>query len=190
MRQGLTLLPRLALNVRSRLGLLSTGTIGLPHHTLPTTLSKSPGSLEIIFTPRKEESCQATPHHPKAGFLKQSLSKLWSLGLLGGEQVTNATFIISITLLHVCGYFACMYVCIICVCPVPSQARRGHRLCWNNCNYRWSWATMWSLEIELRFSGRAAAALKHWVISLTSVFYFLRKLKFRAWDVVQGRVLD
>lgn len=46
--------------------------------------------------------------------------------------------------------------------------------------YRWLWATMWLLGIELRTSGRAVRALNHWVISpapkhgsnLTRLFFF------------------
>ena len=32
-------------------------------------------------------------------------------------------------------------------------------------HYRWLWATMWLLRIELRTSGRAASALNCWAIS-------------------------
>jgi len=32
-------------------------------------------------------------------------------------------------------------------------------------HYRWLWATMWLLGIELRTSGRAVSALNHWAIS-------------------------
>jgi hypothetical protein len=32
-------------------------------------------------------------------------------------------------------------------------------------HYRWLWATMWLLGIELRTSGRAASALNCWAIS-------------------------
>jgi len=32
-------------------------------------------------------------------------------------------------------------------------------------HYRWTWATMWLLGIELRTSGRAVSALNHWDIS-------------------------
>ena len=33
-------------------------------------------------------------------------------------------------------------------------------------HYRWLWATMWLLGIELRSSGRAVSALNHWAISI------------------------
>jgi hypothetical protein len=32
-------------------------------------------------------------------------------------------------------------------------------------HYRWLWATMWLLGIELRTSGRAVSALNHWANS-------------------------
>ena len=32
-------------------------------------------------------------------------------------------------------------------------------------HYRWLWATMWLLGVELRTSGRAVSALNHWAIS-------------------------
>jgi hypothetical protein len=34
----------------------------------------------------------------------------------------------------------------------------------SNPHYRWLWATMWLLEIELRTSGRAMSALNRWSI--------------------------
>jgi hypothetical protein len=39
----------------------------------------------------------------------------------------------------------------------PEEGIRSH--------YRWLWATMWMLGIELQTSGRAASALNHWDIS-------------------------
>jgi hypothetical protein len=39
----------------------------------------------------------------------------------------------------------------------PEEGIRSH--------YRWLWATMWLLGIELRTSGRAVSALNHWAIS-------------------------
>jgi hypothetical protein len=38
-------------------------------------------------------------------------------------------------------------------------------------HYRWLWANMWLLGIELRTSGRAVSALNQWAISLTQIFY-------------------
>ena len=46
---------------------------------------------------------------------------------------------------------ACMYSCRLV------KDTRSH--------YRWLWATMWLLRIELRTSGRADTALNFWVIS-------------------------
>ena len=37
-------------------------------------------------------------------------------------------------------------------------------------HYRWLWATIWSLGVELRTSGRAASALNGWAISPALVF--------------------
>jgi len=43
--------------------------------------------------------------------------------------------------------------------------------------YRWLWATMWLLGIELRTSGRAVGALNHWVTS-PALFLFLKRCYF------------
>ena len=40
-------------------------------------------------------------------------------------------------------------------------------------HYRWLWATMWLLEIELRTSGRAVSALNLWAISPALFHTFL-----------------
>jgi len=40
-------------------------------------------------------------------------------------------------------------------------------------HYRWLWAAMWLLGIELRTSGRAASALNHWAISPAPLTCFL-----------------
>ena len=42
---------------------------------------------------------------------------------------------------------------------IPEKGTRSH--------YRWLWAIMWLLGIELRTSGRAVSALNHWAISLS-----------------------
>ena len=47
----------------------------------------------------------------------------------------------------------------------PEQGTRSH--------YRWLWATMWLLGIELRTSGRAASALNRWAISPACFHSFL-----------------
>jgi hypothetical protein len=41
--------------------------------------------------------------------------------------------------------------------------------------YRWLWATMWLLGIELRTSGRAVGALNHWAISPAPLQIFYAK---------------
>ena len=48
-------------------------------------------------------------------------------------------------------YSVCMYACR------PEESTRSH--------YRWLWATMWLLGIELRTFGRAGNALNFWAIS-------------------------
>jgi hypothetical protein len=44
--------------------------------------------------------------------------------------------------------------------------------------YRWLWATMWLLGIELRISGRAVSALNLWAISPAQHLLFLTKYKY------------
>jgi hypothetical protein len=51
---------------------------------------------------------------------------------VGDMFLANYIFLFSLKkfylfLLYVCGYFACMYVCVPCMCLVPMQARRGHQ---------------------------------------------------------------
>ena len=53
-------------------------------------------------------------------------------------------------------YSVCVYVCR------PEEGTRPH--------YRWLWATMWLLEIELRTPGRAENALNCWAVSSDPVF--------------------
>ena len=47
---------------------------------------------------------------------------------------------------------------------IPEEGIRSH--------YRWLWATMWLLGIELRTSGRAVSALNHWAISPAHSCYY------------------
>jgi hypothetical protein len=49
-----------------------------------------------------------------------------------------------------------MYVSTLFL-DTPEEGTRSH--------YRWLWATMWLLGIELRTSGRAVGALNRWAIS-------------------------
>jgi hypothetical protein len=44
----------------------------------------------------------------------------------------------------------------------PEEGIRSH--------YRWLWATMWLLGIELRTSARAVSVLNRWVISPAPIF--------------------
>jgi hypothetical protein len=46
----------------------------------------------------------------------------------------------------------------------PEEGVRSH--------YRWLWATMWLLGIELRTSGRAVSVLNHWAISPATFIIF------------------
>ena len=59
-------------------------------------------------------------------------------------------FLKKIYLFYVYECSICMYTC------VPEEGIGSH--------YRWLWATMWLLGIELMTSGRARSALNHWVL--------------------------
>jgi hypothetical protein len=63
---------------------------------------------------------------------------------------------------------ACVYVCALCVCLLPSEARRGHQM---SCNwsYGWSWAAREVLRTKLESSGRATSVLGHLAISQAPV---------------------
>ena len=54
-------------------------------------------------------------------------------------------------------YLLCIQ-CFFCIYACIEEGAKSH--------YRWLWATMWLLGIELRTSGRAGCALNHWAISL------------------------
>lgn len=54
-------------------------------------------------------------------------------------------FLILKFLLYAYGYFAFMYACVSCACPVSRQARGGCQICWNQ-NYRWMSTTMLGAE--------------------------------------------
>jgi hypothetical protein len=54
----------------------------------------------------------------------------------------------------------CMNVC------VPEEGIGSH--------YRWLWATMWLLWIELRISGWAVSALNHWAIFSAPAFFIFK----------------
>jgi hypothetical protein len=53
--------------------------------------------------------------------------------------------------------WVCLWMLSVCMYNyTPEEGIRSH--------YRWFWATMWLLGIELRNSGRADSALTHWAI--------------------------
>ena len=55
-------------------------------------------------------------------------------------------------------FFLKIYLlCIQCFARIPEEGTRSH--------YRWLWANMWLLGIELRSSGRAARLLNYWAVS-------------------------
>ena len=77
----------------------------------------------------------------------------------GGSSISVLfLFLIFIYLLCI-QYPVCVYACR------PEEGTRPY--------YRWLWATMWLLGIELRTFGRADNALNHWAISpAPSVLFF------------------
>jgi hypothetical protein len=60
-------------------------------------------------------------------------------------------------------FILCLWAHCSCL-QTPEEGIRSH--------YRWLWATMWLLGIELRTSGRAVSALNHWVISPAPCGFF------------------
>jgi hypothetical protein len=63
-----------------------------------------------------------------------------------------------------------MYVStLLLFSDTPEEGIKSH--------YRWLWATMGLLGIELRTPRRAVSALKHWAISPALYFYNLKILK-------------
>jgi hypothetical protein len=63
------------------------------------------------------------------------------------------------------GHFSWMHACVPHPFLVPKEYRRGYQMPWN-WSYKQLWATMWMMEIEYWFSGRATSVLNNWVISL------------------------
>lgn len=64
--------------------------------------------------------------------------------------------------------FACVHVCILCVCLMPVEAV-GHPIPLD-CSYRQLWATIWLLELEPGTSLKATSALNLGAISSTQQF--------------------
>jgi hypothetical protein len=66
-------------------------------------------------------------------------------------------------------YFLKIYLFISCMwvhcCYLQTHQKRAL-----DPHYRWLWATMWLLGIELRTSGRAVSVLNHWAISPAHCF--------------------
>ena len=60
--------------------------------------------------------------------------------------------------------FCFLDVFILCIW-VHCSCLQTHQKRASDPHYRWLWATMWLLGIELRTSGRATGALNHWAIS-------------------------
>ena len=81
--------------------------------------------------------------------LRMADNKLWQTALTF-SLLSLKYFLFFIYLLCI-QYSVCVYVCR------PEDGTRPH--------YRWLWATMWLLGIELRTFGRAGNALNHWAIS-------------------------
>lgn len=76
----------------------------------------------------------------------------------------------SLDILNVCKCCACIYVCTLCTCLIPVEARSEHQIPWN-CSFRKLWA-LWGLIIKLGSSARTNA-LNGWTISpgpLTLIF--------------------
>jgi len=65
--------------------------------------------------------------------------------------------------------FCTLHIWVHCGCPQTPEEDSGS-------HYRWLWATMWLLGIELRTSGRGVSALNRWAISLSSPHHFLKIL--------------
>jgi hypothetical protein len=71
--------------------------------------------------------------------------------------------IISKNILYVYGCFACPPVCVLLECSAH-RARRGDQVPWG-WSYSWFWATMLTLGIESRSSGKAGSVRKHLALS-------------------------
>jgi hypothetical protein len=83
---------------------------------------------------------------------------LCPLGMIWQHHIENVHFFVCLFFVFVFKFFYlfnvwvlhCIYICL------PEESIRSP--------YRWLWATMWSLGIVLRASGRAANALNRWAI--------------------------
>ena len=106
--------------------------------------------------------------HP-ANFLTQDLSLIVKLG--NSTRLVQQSFKIFLAPFpHCCNSRhtqpSCIYGCTIAVFKhTPEEGTQSH--------YRWLWATMGLLGIELRTSGRAVGALNHWAISSAWLYLIL-----------------
>jgi len=75
-------------------------------------------------------------------------------------------------------FFKIFFMYMSTLYPSSDTPREGIRF-----HYRWLWATMWLLGIELRTSGRAVSALNLWAISPALLLLFL-KLFFLQYKLV------
>jgi hypothetical protein len=85
------------------------------------------------------------------------------LGIVTAESLgwQHVSLLSVVGLWGFCFFKDLFYVCEQCrsLLTTPEEGIRSH--------YRWLWATMWLIGVELRTSGRAVIALNHWAISPT-----------------------
>jgi hypothetical protein len=68
-----------------------------------------------------------------------------------------------------------------CNCLQTEEAFRSY--------YRWLWATMWLLGLELRISGRTVSAFNHWAISLALGIFLISDWCRKTQVLVGGSML-
>ena len=126
-------------------GLVATSLVSSNNTESLENLSESriSGSPHIRIRSKVSRTGTSSLHHSLRGTSAQSESQPFHLAMF----FQNCFRII---------YF--MHMNVLSLCSVtPEEGIRSH--------YRWLWATMWLLGIELRTSGRAVSALNHWAIS-------------------------
>ena len=133
----------------------------VPFHQAPVILNIRDSSYSHIFLKPGNNflllfflssACKA-PLHDSTGEHRATLQSVF----LFSEQIWK--FLKNIYLFHACEYTVAVF----------RHTRRGHRI----PHYRWLWATMWLLGIELRTSGRAVSALNRWAISPAQTWRFV-----------------
>ena len=108
----------------------------------------------------------------------ESLSSWLHLQMDSGVGQLCSLFKISLFYVYECSGFLFVSFCLLFVfeCSnwmdtcMPEEGIRSR--------YRWLWATIWVLGIELRTSGRAASALNRWAISPAPLFLIFFKTGF------------